>query len=78
MANLTDGVIVSRVNPGSSASGKVQRGDLITLLQHKGKKYQIIDVESYEEALENFSSGNKIVMHLNRNGSRIIRSITIN
>jgi serine protease Do len=78
MANLPDGVIVSRVNPGSPASGRVTRGDLITMIQYKGKKYVIYDVESYEEALENFSSGNKIALHLNRNGSRIIRSITLN
>jgi serine protease Do len=78
MANLPDGVIVSRVNPGSPASGRVARGDLITMIQYKGKKYVIYDVESYEEALESFSSGNKIALHLNRNGSRIIRSITLN
>jgi len=78
MANLPDGVIVSRVNPGSPASGRVIRGDLITMIQYKGKKYVIYDVESYEEALESFSSGNKIALHLNRNGSRIIRSITLN
>ena len=78
MTNLPDGVIVSRVNPGSPASGRVTRGDLITMIQYKGKKYVIYDVESYEEALESFSSGNKIALHLNRNGSRIIRSITLN
>ena len=33
MANLPEGVIVSRVNPGSPASGKVIRGDLITMIQ---------------------------------------------
>ena len=78
MSNLPDGVIVSRVNPGSPAAGKFSKGDLITMIQYKGKKYDIIDVESYEEALDYFTSGNKIALHLNRNGSRIIRSITIN
>ena len=78
MANLPEGVIVSRVNPGSPAYGKVMRGDLITMIQYKGKKYEVFDVDSYEEALENFSSGNKIAIHLNRNGSTVIRSITIN
>jgi serine protease Do len=78
MSNLPDGVIVSRVNPGSPAAGKVSKGDLITMIQYKGKKYDIIDVESYEEALDYFTSSNKIALHLNRNGSRIIRSITIN
>jgi len=78
MANLPEGVIVSRVNPRSPASGKVMRGDLITIIQYKGKKYEVFDVESYNEALENFSSGDKIAIHLNRNGSTVIRSITIN
>ena len=78
MANLPEGVIVSRVNPGSPASGKVIRGDLITMIQYKGKKYEVFDVDSYDEALENFSSGDKIAIYLNRNGSTVIRSITIN
>ena len=78
MSNLPDGVIVSRVNPGSPAAGKVSKGDLITMIQYKGKKYDIIDIESYEEAIDYFTSGNKIALHLNRNGSRIIRSVTIN
>jgi serine protease Do len=54
MANLPDGVVVSRVNPGSPASGKVMRGDLITMIQYKGSKYEVFDVESYEESIENF------------------------
>ena len=78
MSNLPDGVIVSRVNPGSPAAGKVTRGDVITMIQYKGKKYDIFDTDSYEEALDNFISGNKIALHLNRNGNRLIRSITIN
>ena len=78
MPNLPDGVIVSRVNPGSPAAGKVTRGDVITMIQYKGKKYDIFDTDSYEEALDNFTSGNKIALHLNRNGNRLIRSITIN
>jgi serine protease Do len=78
MTNLPDGVIVSRVNPGSPAAGKVSRGDVITMIQYKGKKYEIFDTNSYEEALDNFTSGNKIALHLNRNGNRLIRSITIN
>ena len=78
MSNLPDGVIVSRVNPGSPAAGKVTRGDVITMIQYKGKKYDIFDTDSYEEALDNFTSGNNIALHLNRNGNRLIRSITIN
>ena len=33
MANLPEGVIVSRVNSISPASGKVNRGDVITMIQ---------------------------------------------
>jgi serine protease Do len=78
MTNLVDGVIVTRVNPGSPAAGKVTRGDVITMIQYKGKKYDIFDIDSYEETLENFISGNKIALHLTRDGNRLIRSITIN
>ena len=44
MANMPDGVIVSRVNPNSPASGKVNRGDLITMIQFKGKKLSLIHI----------------------------------
>ena len=78
MANMPDGVIVSRVNPNSPASGKVNRGDLITMIQSKGKKYQVFDVESFNDSLLNFSSGDKVAVHLIRGGNRFIRSITLN
>ena len=78
MANMPDGVIVSRVNPNSAASGKVNRGDIITMIQYKGKKFDVNGVDSFNEALNNFSSGNKIAIHLIRNGSRLITSITLN
>ena len=78
MSNLPEGVIVSRVNQGSPASGKISRGDVITMMQHKGKKFKFEDIESFELALEKFSSGDKVAFHINRNGSRLIRSITIN
>ena len=78
MANMPDGVIVSRVNPNSAASGKVNRGDIITMIQYKGKKLDVNSVDSFNDALNNFSSGNKIAIHLIRNGSRLITSITLN
>lgn len=78
MTSLPDGVIVSRVNPGSPASGKVARGDIITMMQYKGKKYEILDIESFDTALDKFSSGNKVAFHVFRNGSRLITTITIN
>jgi serine protease Do len=78
MANMPDGVIVSRVNSNSPASGKVNRGDIVTMIQFKGKKYQIIDVVSFNTTMENFSSGDKVAVHLLRGGNRFIRSITLN
>ena len=77
MANMPDGVIVSRVNPNSAASGKVNRGDLITMIQYKGKKLEVSDIESFGKALENFSSGDKIAIHLIRGGNRLITSVTL-
>ena len=78
MANMPDGVIISRVNPNSPASGKLNRGDLITMIEYRGKKFEVFDTESFDNAIENFSSGNKIAVHVIRNGSRLIRSITLN
>ena len=73
MSNLPDGVIVSRVNPNSPASGKLNRGDLITMIQHKGKKFKVYDVDTFDEAVDNFSTGEKIAIHIIRNGTRLIR-----
>ena len=78
MANMPDGVIISRVNPNSPASGKLNRGDLITMIQYKGRKFEVFDIESFDNAIDNFSSGNKIAVHVIRNGSRLIRSVTLN
>ncbi|MDA7829938.1 Do family serine endopeptidase [Gammaproteobacteria bacterium] len=78
MSKLPDGVIVSRINPGSPASGKVARGDVITMIQHKGKKYEIVDIDSFDNALEQLSSGNKVAFHIIRSGGRVITPITIN
>ena len=78
MSNLPDGVIVSSVNPNSPASGKLNRGDLITMIQHKGKKFKVYDVDTFDEAVDNFSTGEKIAIHIIRNGTRLIRSITLN
>ena len=78
MINIPDGVIVSRVNPNSAASGKLNRGDVITMIQYKGQKYMVYDVDSFNQALSKFSTNNKIAIHLIRNGSRLIRSVTLN
>ena len=78
MTNLPDGVIVSRVSPNSSAFGKITRGDVITMIQYRGKKYDIFDTESFDKAVDNFSSNDKIAIHLIRSGNRLIQSITLN
>ena len=78
MTNMPEGVIVSRVNPNSAASGKVNRGDVITMIQYKGQKYMVYDVDSFNQALSNFSTNDKIAIHLIRNGTRLIRSVTLN
>ena len=78
MSNLPEGVIVTRVNPNSPASGKLTRGDLITMIQHRGKKFEVYNLDSFDDAINEFSSGNKIAIHIIRNGSRLIRSITLN
>ena len=78
MSNLPDGVIVSRVNPNSPAAGKLNRGDLITMIQHKGKNFKVYDIDTFDEAVDNFSTGEKIAIHIIRNGTRLIRSITLN
>ena len=78
MTNMPEGVIVSRVNTNSAAAGKVNRGDVITMIQYKGQKYMVYDVDSFNQALSNFSSNNKIAIHLIRNGTRLIRSVTLN
>ncbi len=78
MTNLPDGVIVSRISPNSSASGKITRGDVITMIQYRGKKYDIFDTESFDKAVDNFSSNDKIAIHLIRSGNRLIQSITLN
>ena len=78
MSNLPDGVIISRVSPNSPASGKLTRGDLITMIQHRGKKFKVFDSDSFDDAVNNFSSGDKIAIHIIRNGARLIQSITLN
>jgi serine protease Do len=78
MDNLPDGVIVSRVTPGSPASGRIYRGDVITMLQYRGDKYEIFEVADFTDALEQFDSGKRVAIHLNRNGSKFITSVKIN
>lgn len=78
MANAPDGVIVTRVNPGSPASGKILRGDIISMIQSKSKKYEIYDTDDFEFVVEELNSDDKVAVHIYRNGSRIITSLKVN
>ena len=48
------------------------------MIQHKGKKYAVFDVEEFNEVIKTFKSKDKIAVHLLRNGSRLIQSISLN
>ena len=78
MANAPDGVMVTRVNPGSPASGKILRGDIISMIQSKSKKYEIYDTDDFEFVVEELNSDDKVAVHVYRNGSRIITSLKVN
>ena len=78
MANSPDGVMVTRVNPGSPASGKILRGDIISMIQSKSKKYEIYDTDDFEFVVEELNSDDKVAVHIYRNGSRIITSLKVN
>ena len=78
MANAPDGVMVTRVNLGSPASGKILRGDIISMIQSKSKKYEIYDTDDFEFVVEELNSDDKVAVHIFRNGSRIITSLKVN
>ena len=78
MVNAPDGVMVTRVNPGSPASGKILRGDIISMIQSKSKKYEIYDIDDFEFVVEELNSDDKVAVHIYRNGSRIITSLKVN
>ena len=78
MANAPDGVMVTRVNPGSPASGKILRGDIISMIQSKSNKYEIYDTDDFEFVVEELNSDDKVAVHIYRNGSRIITSLKVN
>ena len=45
---LEEGVISLRVNNGSPASGKITKGDILTEIISKGKRYEIEDAEFFD------------------------------
>jgi serine protease Do len=73
-----EGVLVIRVNNGSPASGKITKGDIITEVIAKGKRYAIEDVTSFESLVAKFSSGDKLAIVGRRNGNRFFVAVTVN
>ena len=72
-----DGVIVIRVNNGSPAYGKLNKGDIITEVISKGKRYSIEDVESFEELVQQFEEGDKLAIVGRRNNNRFFVAVTV-
>ena len=78
MANLEDGVIVSKVLSGSPASGKIQRGDIITHIRYRNMKYKIDSFESFSDTIEKLESGSIVAVFGKRNNARFIVPIRLN
>ncbi|MDA9112490.1 Do family serine endopeptidase [Gammaproteobacteria bacterium] len=78
MANMADGVIVTKVSSGSPAAGKIQRGDVITHIQYGKYKYKINDMESFASTIKKLESSSKVAVFGKRNGSRFIVPIRLN
>ena len=72
-----EGVVVTRVTPGSSASGKIMRGDIITDVIVSGDRKPVIDIDSFEEIVDSLSSGDKIALVGRRSGNRFFVAITV-
>ena len=72
-----EGVVVTRVTPGSSAAGKIMRGDVITDVIVSGDRKPVIDIDSFEEIVDSLSSGDKIALVGRRSGNRFFVAITV-
>ncbi|RPG51980.1 MAG: Do family serine endopeptidase, partial [Gammaproteobacteria bacterium TMED104] len=72
-----EGVVVTRVTPGSSAAGKIMRGDIITDVIVSGDRRPVIDIDSFEEIVDSLSSGDKIALVGRRSGNRFFVAITV-
>ena len=73
-----EGVLVIRVNNGSPASGKIAKGDIITEVIAKGKRYAIEDATSFESLVAKFSTVDKLAIVGRRNGNRFFVAVTVN
>ena len=76
-SDLEEGVVVTRVTPGSSAAGKIMRGDIITDVIVSGDRKPVIDIDSFEEIVDSLSSGDKIALVGRRSGNRFFVAITV-
>ena len=72
-----EGVVVTRVTPGSSAAGKIMRGDVITDVIVSGDRKPVKDIDSFEEIVDSLSSGDKIALVGRRSGNRFFVAITV-
>ena len=72
-----EGVLVIRVNNGSPASGKITKGDILTEIITKGKRYEIEDAAFFENLVGGFSSGDKLAIVGRRNGNRFFVAVTV-
>ena len=72
-----EGVLVIRVNNGSPASGKITKGDILTEIISKGKRYEIEDAAFFENLVAEFSSGDKLAIVGRRNGNRFFVAVTV-
>jgi serine protease Do len=72
-----EGVLVIRVNSGSPASGKITKGDVLTEIISKGKRYEIEDAAFFENLVAGFSSGDKLAIVGRRNGNRFFVAVTV-
>ncbi len=72
-----DGVIILRVNNGSPAYGKLIKGDIITEVISRGKRYKIENVESFNELIKKFKKGDKLAIVGRRNNNRFFTAVTV-
>lgn len=72
-----DGVVVTRVAPGSPASGRIARGDVITEIRASGTKYPVQNVEDFTKAVADFKTGDRIALVGRRGSNRFFVAITV-
>ena len=72
-----NGVVVTRVNNGSPAYGKLASGDIITEIISKGKRHEIEDVAFFEGLMQEFAAGDKLAIVVRRNGNRFFVAVTV-